>query len=161
MRLGTMLTDLLHELLNKGPNPAGNQEFVFCHYPGGSATHEILRGLPQAGGEQNKPCVGRRCANLATGFHAADPRHPQVHEDDLGAQLATHLDGGLARRRFGNLARAPVQEVTSKGSTKGGAIVDDQYTGGSIIPSRRAIPGVGSRQGEFRPESWVPRPRAT
>ena|SRR5438309_1282433 len=84
MPLGTMLTDLLHELLNKGPNPAGNQEFVFCHYPGGSATHEILRGLPQAGGEQNKPCVGRRCANLATGFHAADPRHPQVHEDDLG-----------------------------------------------------------------------------
>src|SRR6267143_895007 len=107
MPLGTMLTDLLHELLNKGPNPTGNQEFVFCHYPCGSATHKILRGLPQAGGEQNKPCVGRRC---------------------------------------GNLARALVQEVTSKGSPKRGAIVDDQYAGGSICTGHRATPGVGPCQ---------------
>src|SRR5256885_13134245 len=88
MPLGTMLTDLLHELLNKCPNPTGNQEFIFCHDPCGPASREILRGISKAGGEQNKPCIGRRRANLATGFKAADPWHPQVHEDDLGAQLA-------------------------------------------------------------------------
>src|SRR5207302_1860952 len=74
MPLGTMLTDLLHELLNKCPNPTGNQEFIFCHDPCGPASREILRGISKAGGEQNKPCIGRRRANLATGCDAAGNR---------------------------------------------------------------------------------------
>src|SRR6266480_6715880 len=159
MPLGTMLTDLLHELLNKCPNPTGNQEFIFCHDPCGPASREILRGISKAGGEQNKPCIGRRRANLATGFKAADPWHPQVHEDDLGAQLATHLHGGLARRRFGNLARTLVQEVASKGSTERGAIVHDQHAGGgSICTGHRAILGGRSFLSGMPPEIVVPCP---
>jgi len=162
MPLGTRLTDLLHELLNKCPNPTGNQEFIFCHDPCGPASREILRGISKAGGEQNKPRIGRGCANLATGFSAADPWHPQVHEDDLGAQLATHLHGGLTRRRFGNLALTLVQEVASKGSTERGAIVHDQYAGGgSICTSHRASLGADPFSMGCRRKSWCPVRRAT
>src|SRR6266550_1217173 len=139
MPLGTMLTDLLHELLNKCPNPTGNQEFIFCHDPCGPASREILRGISKAGGEQNKPCIGRRRANLAT-----------------------HLHGGLARRRFGNLARTLVQEVASKGSTERGAIVHDQHArGGSICTSHRAILGADPFSVGCRRKSSYPVRRAT
>src|SRR5207302_284409 len=66
MPLGTRLTDLLHELLNKCPNPTGNQEFIFCHDPCGPASREILRVISKAGG--GSICTSHRASLGADPF---------------------------------------------------------------------------------------------